>query len=80
MLLSALDFNLLTPIFLLRYIIMDLPVLLTEIDNEFAAKYKLNMAKNNVKSEFHVDDIEADLVELNRKKQSYTNHDPRKTG
>ena len=26
MLLSALDFNLLTPIFLLRYIIMDLPI------------------------------------------------------
>ena len=37
---------------------------LTEIDNEFAAKYKLKTAKTNVKSKFHLDDIEADSVEL----------------
>ena len=37
---------------------------LTEIDNEFAAKYKLKTAKTNVKSKFNLDDIEADSVEL----------------
>ena len=37
---------------------------LTEIDSEFAAKYKLKTAKTNVKSKFHLDDIEADSVEL----------------
>ena len=37
---------------------------LTEIDNKFAAKYKLKAAKTNVKSKFHLDDIEADSVEL----------------
>ena len=37
---------------------------LTEIDNEFAAKYKLKTAKTNVKSKFHLDDREADSVEL----------------
>ena len=48
---------------------------LTEIDNEFAAKYKLKTAKTNVKSKFHLDDIEADSVELkiNRTDQRVSN-------
>ena len=37
---------------------------LTEIDNEFAAKYKLMTTKTTVKSKFHLDDIEAESVEL----------------
>ena len=42
---------------------------LTEIYDEFAAKYKLKTAKTNVKSKFHLDNIEADSAELKIKNQ-----------
>ena len=44
---------------------------LTEISNEFAAKYKLKTTKSTLKSKFHLDDMEAVSVDhkINRREQ-----------